>query len=440
MSFHPFLPALAGLCGLLIGRLLFERWFNHFSLYSLIWGAGLALFEWRLIDYTPIAAEVWMLIGYAWAAFGVGAAILILAKAAIGERPSVEVVAYSTRTTLVEKRLLTAFILLLSLIAIVTVIQHWMVLINRFGSILGVLINGSRIYHLTVAGKITGKLPYFDSLALTGICLAGVYCARYGKITILALPPFAATILSDIGQGGRAKILIGGILFFTAYLLTRLSPAPSRAMHKAKKLIAFIVVFASLLSAMEFIRSYRGAFESFYGASKELSRFEGKIFFTPSIYIYLSSHPGVLSAYWKAGGEPTPFPGSYTFAPLFRVLAKFGLTENVPFFQKFYNIPFATNTATYLRELHSDFGITGILVAPFLLGLVTTHLWLKVRQRYSLVTISLLTHVYVIIAFTYLFQVTRLGQLAVSLIAALFIGGIVDHIRDQVAAERKPAA
>jgi oligosaccharide repeat unit polymerase len=318
---------------------------------------------------------------------------------------------------------------ILSIVAMLAVVQHWSVLIKKFGSIAGVLVSGNLIYRLTVAGKLPGQIPYFDCFGLAAACLAGIYSARAGKIKLLTLLPLAIIILADIGQGGRAKIVIAGILFLSAYFLARLTPARVKtfqAISNGRQLLTLGLVLVILFAAAEFVRSYRGAFEGFYGTSKELSKFERSVFITPSMYLYLSSHPGVFSAYWKAGGEH-PFPGSYTFAPLFRILSRFGIADYIPHFQKHYNIPITTNTGTYLRELHADFGIAGILVIPYLLGFFCTILWLKIRRQPRLVSIALLTHIYVIVAFSYFYQVTRLGQWAVSLIASLIVSYFIDR-------------
>jgi len=430
MNIPPLIPAGLGLTGACAGRFFFGRWFNHLTLYSMIWGTGLALFELRLMDYFPLPGEVWLIIAYSWIAFVVGSITLVLAKAAAGSAEPLQA-ANDANYVFQEQKILLISILVLSSVAMGGVIQHWLILINRFGGIVGVLLNGARIYHLTVGGEIAGRIAYIDSFGLTAICLAGMYCAKIGRVRVfLVLFPLLTLILSDMAQGGRAKTILAGILFFSAYSFTRLTPARPKVvnfMSRLRQVLAGALVLAVMLTAIEFIRSYRGAMETFYGTSKELSKLEHNAFITPSIYLYLSSDVGVFSAYWKAGGEQA-FPGSNTFAPLFRVLSRFELIDYVPYFTKFYNIPMSTNTGTYLREIHADFGISGILVVPYLLGFLCTMVWFAVKRRARLTTVALLAHLYVVVAFSFFYQVTRLGQWAVSLIAALLVCSLVDHL------------
>lgn len=429
MHLSPLLLAALGLAGVFAGRLVFGRWFNHLALYSFIWGAGLALFEMRLIDYRPLTVEIWMIVGYAWLAFCVGSITLVLARIAAGALPDSTAPIKPVRELALENRLLMFSIMVLSTVALAAVLQHWSVLINRFGGISGVLLNGNRIYHMRNANQIPGLIPYVDAFSLTAAFLAGIYGARTGRIGLLALFPLMVVVLEDIGLVGRAKMLNAGILFSSAYFLAKIGHATKKTrqfIKKGRRLLMLTLLVAVFFAATEFVRTSRGAFESFYGTSRELSNFERNAVITPSLYMYLSVHIGVFNAYWKADKEHS-FPGSNTFAPLFRILARFDIADDVPYFQKFYNIPLSANTGTYLRELHADFGIIGILIVPYLLGFFCTFLWLRIKHRARLTSIALLTHLYVIVAFSFLYQVTRLGYWAVSLIAALFVSSLIDY-------------
>ncbi len=428
MNIHPLIPACCGLAGVFVGRFLFGRWFNHLTIYSLIWGAGLAFFELKLIDYQALDTEVWMMIGYAWLAFGAGAVTLVIARAAIDASRGSTVTILPIRNATSEKRVFTFTIVALSAIALISTLQRWLVLLNMFGSITGVLINGYTIYRMRIDGDTPGTIPYLNSFALAAIFLSGLYSARSGKIKLIALLPLLIIIIDDVAMAGRAKMLMGVVLFISAYFLSKLKPVQATAVRTTSKwkwVLTFGLMVALLLVAAEFVRSYRGAYERFYGASKELSKLERNTFITPSIYLYLSSHVGVFNAYWKAGGEHY-FPASNTFAPVFRILSKIGLGDPVPHFTKFYNTPVSSNTGTYLRELHADFGIAGILIAPYALGWACTVLWFKVRGRSGMASIAVLAHFYVIVVFSFLYQITRVGEwfvsFAISFLASAFIG------------------
>ena len=433
MHVHPLWLAGLGAIGVIAGRLLFNRWFNHLSLYSLVWGVGLAFFELQLLNYNPIIAEVWLLILYAWIAFAAGSAIPLLARAAVGASEAPAPSLLPAPSTQQEQRWLLFSIVILSGIALFAVLKHWLVLMEKFGSFSSVLLSGYQVYRSRIENQVPGVIPYLDSFALAALFFAGLYCGRLGRLKLWVLLPMLIVVAEDVAQAGRGKMLVAVILFFSAYFLARLAfeqkkPAFGTGGAKLKRILTLGLFIAVFFVAAEFIRAYRGSNENFYGISKRLSKFSDYPFLTPSVYLYLSSHPGVFNAYWKAGGEEAPFPGSYTFAPIFRILAKAGLADDVPVFQKFYNIPIYVNTGTYLRELHADFGLAGILIAPFVFGWLCTLLWLRVRRRFGLIAFTWLAHLYLIVILAFLFLGTRLGHWAVSLVVSLAVSGFINFL------------
>ncbi len=426
MHLHPLLLFSFGLIGATGGRILFGRWFNHVSLYSLIWGTGLMLFELGWIKYYPMTADAWLMIGYAWVAFSFGSAIVILARRSVADssNPRPSMAAY--QTAILERRYLKIVVAILCCVAFLGVLQHWMVLLDRFGSIVGILLNGGTIYSLRTSGQLTGMVPYVDSLALTGACLAGIYCARAGGIKPLGILPLLIIMLDEVAIAARAKLLVAGLLFLSAYFLAKVAPASSfrsRHLSRIRRLLPMIVVLAVLVLGAEFVRGIRETSFRYYGLT---SKFEKYPFVSPSLYLYFTCHPGAFNAYLKAEKED-PFPGTYTFAPLFRVFARLGIADAAPLYQEFYNTPIPANTGTYLRDIHAEFGIVGVLVMPYVLGLICTMLWIRIREGRRLILVVWLSHLYVVVAFTYIAQGTQLGFWLLSLLASLFIAYAVER-------------
>jgi oligosaccharide repeat unit polymerase len=364
---------------------------------------------------------------------------LIIARKAIGNRETALAPKLGGNGEARERRILVGVILTLSAVSLAAVLQHWHVLLNKFGSVAQILLNGSLVYSLRVSEELPGMVPYLASFALAAVYVAGIYSARAGKLKLLALLPLTIVVLEDVALMGRANMVNGGILFLSAYSLGRFPAGQRRASQPTGRFMRFMtagLVLAFFLLAAEFVRSSRSAVEKFYGASTQLSKLERSAFVTPSIYLYLSSHPGTFNAYWKTGGEHL-FPGSNTFAPVFRVLSRFGLADRAPDYTKFYRIPIPSNTGTYLRELHADFGIAGILAAPFVLAFICTLLWLKTKHQRRLVNIAWLAHLYVVVCFSYVTQITRAGGWVISLITCLLISAFVDRqSRANIATEK----
>jgi len=177
---------------------------------------------------------------------------------------------------------------------------------------------------------------------------------------------------------------------------------------KTNALVATIILLALLITASSFVRVSRSARENYVGASKELRQQKDNFLFSPSVYLYISSDVGVLSKYLELEKEETNF-GQNTFRLVYDVLSKLKLSEEPDFFQKGYFIPMWTNTGTYIREIHADFGIIGVLFFPYLLGLVITWLWFRFFEHKNIYTLLVLVYLFLIVGFSFLMMITRLN-------------------------------
>ena len=168
-------------------------------------------------------------------------------------------------------------------------------------------------------------------------------------------------------------------------------------------LIIFIFASASL------VRVSRGAYEDYIGTSRQLKLLNGNFVLSPSMYLYLSSDVGVLSKYLELDEEHTSY-GKNTFFTFYDLIARWEREKEPAFFQKGYYVPMWTNTGTYIRELDADYGITGVLLGPYLLGLICTWLWFKLLKEKKLIVLAVLVYLYIIIGFSFEMIVTRLNQ------------------------------
>jgi oligosaccharide repeat unit polymerase len=192
-----------------------------------------------------------------------------------------------------------------------------------------------------------------------------------------------------------------------------------------RNIVIIIVVLIILVIVADYVRIARFmeiGLKRYY-SSNSFNQLANIPYFTPSIYIYFSGNPVVFSEYLKAGGEQV-FPGWYSLAPIYHFLGKFGLFKYVTFYQKFYFTPIPLNTGTYLRELHADYGIWGILGFPFLLGALSAYLSLKNTKR--LWEFVLLVYIFVIIIFSVFYNAMQLGGWLITLIVAVFISNFID--------------
>lgn len=419
-----------GSASVIAGRWIFGRWFNPLSLYTTIWTGSLSLFELRLLRYYDLEPETWVIIADAWLSFALGCITLVAASYAIGKNGRRDVPSVLQADGIdKECRTIESALWLLNVISFLVVLQHWYIVLEKFGSIQNVIVFGNILYSYRVSEGLPGTIPYLDALALTGSLLAGVYTALTKKFRVVAMLPPAITVLSEIASMGRAKILIAALLFFTGYFHGKRRFHTSNAIVERSRIRRALPILAAtllLVVGAEFVRSNRGAVESLPAATQTLKNIRGFAFITPSIYLYLTVHHGVFNQYLKRDEEHTPW-GSNTFAPLYRLISKFGFDTFVPDYMRFYATPVGSNTGSYLKELHADFGLPGIFIFPYLLGLLSALFWYKFEERRRYVDLAVLAHLLLIVMMSFFINVTRAGHWVASLIATILVCYVIDR-------------
>jgi oligosaccharide repeat unit polymerase len=419
-----FLLLLAYLFSVFVGKSMFGKWFNHVFLYSTVWGGTLILFELKLINYYPLESETWIIILTTWILFLLGSITIGVARNSL--KSDSLILNDKVEPIVKENELLQlrTILIWLNIITLFAGIYDLYLVSKIFGSLTNAFLFGNLLYSYQVSEGLPGSIPFFSSLSFTAAMLAGSYTAQKGKITFISIFPLMIITLIGLVKMGRVDILMGTILFISGYFLT--SKRKEQHLKKStlvmrKFTIIFIVIIIAVAGA-EFIRNTRKVHEGFKGTTKTLS---SSNIISPSVYLYLSSHHGTFNQYLKHGGENTPF-GANTFLPIYRWLGKLGLEIHIKSFQYFYKTPVRTNTGTYLRELHADFGMIGLLLGPYILGLLASMYWYRIKKYGRFVDISIAAFLYVIIGMSFFVMATRQGQLIVYLVTAIIIGHFID--------------
>lgn len=413
------LIAVISLSGIVVGKLIFKKWINHLTLYCVIMGGGTFFYELKLLPYYDLIPLAWFFLISSSLAFLLGILTVINAKSLF---PKDQI--FSKKENLLlpifidNGEALKYSVLLFSIIGMLVAIQRWVVLIQMFGSIPAVLLNAAVIYRLNVNGEIKDFIPILPSFVYVAVFLSGIYTAYKGRFSFLTFLPFIGIVLKELTYFGRGEILLSLMEFLFSFFLFRhlLSADASERFTFSKKnaFFATTILVVFLITSASFIRTTRGAYENYIGASKGLKQLKGNFFISPSIYLYLSSDVGVLSKYLDSNGENTKFAeNSFFIVHVF--LSRLGLIERPLDFQKGYHIPMWTNTGTYIRELHADFGILGVFLVPYLIGTLITWMWFKFYEEKSLIVFAFLVYFYLIIGFSFLVMVTRLNQWFMSL-------------------------
>ena len=420
--------------GMFLGKIIFKKWFNHLTIYCIIFGGAVFLYELKWLPYVDILPFAWFVMVASFLSFLFGILTIISARSIYNESPTfTKKSVISLKIFSDDGKTLKYFIIFFSLISLYSAIEFWVVLINRFGSIPAVLLNAKVIYRLNVTGELTGTTPYIYLFATVPVFFVGIYTAYKGRFTLLTFIPLISIIIKETGGGGRAGMLIALIEFAFSFFLFRhllnYDLANRFKFPKINTLIAPLILITLFIVGSSLVRITRSSetSENISGASKELRQTKGNIILSPSIYLYASSDVGVLSKYLSSKGDETGF-GQNTFMPFYLFLAKYDFIKRPSEYQKGYYIPMWTNTGTYLRELHADFGIAGTFFGPFLIGLFITWLWFKFYEQKSLVVFAFLVYLNIIIGLSFFIMATRVTYWYISLVMILICIPIIEKL------------
>lgn len=419
-----------GIPSLFLGKYIFRKWFNPLTLYAAIWTGMTFLYELKLLNFDQLATQTYLIILAGFTFFLLGILTIYTARYASGKSNNV----FEFDNVFIplfqdDGKLVKLIILITSVIGFFSAIQHWYVLINEYGSIISAILQAGKIYRQSIEGETKGVIPYIFIFSYVGVFFSGLYTAFKNKITLIALLPLLAVILKQIAFVSRAGMLFGfwefTISFFLFRHLLNKDKKYQRQINKTKIVFSVLLVFVLVYGSASLVKVLRNPVEDFKAASRTISKFEGGAFISPSIYLYVCSHIGVLNQYLINDDEKSSF-GRNTFLPIYNLLAKFDIVENQGNYQQGYFIPMWSNTGTYLREIHSDFGYLGLFIVPFILGLISTWLWYKMYETQELIYLLLATFIYLIIAFSFLVMITRVSFWLLSFLLLLIILPLIE--------------
>jgi len=410
---------------LLFSKMLFGRIFNQLAIYVTVWSWMLVFYLLKLLPYPPLTSYTWVIIALAFFSFSLGTITVFIARK-VFNRPNKFLLGNNSPILFKDNgKLIKKLIIIFGLIGLFSALQNWYVLINKYGSIAKVFLSANEIYRFRQDNAIPGVIPYIQAFANMGIILGGLYSAYKKKITLLLIIPFVAAILKSLAMFGRIGMLIAFVELLVSYFLGKYAfpEVKLSASAKLKKTLSVILLSILLVGSASSIRAFRGTYEKFKGTNVKLNTMKDNIFFSPSIYLYMSSHIGVLNAFLKNQTEETMI-GENTFAPFYNLFSKFEITKRVSYNQKGYYIPMWTNSGTILRDFYADYGIVGVLFIPYLLGMLGVYWWNKFYSTGKAIYFVLIVHIYTIIVLSFLSSVTRGADWFVSL-GVLLIAVIV---------------
>lgn len=387
-----------------MSKALFGSYFAPLGIYGLVWLGALLLYSIPVFNYRPLNFLTIMVIGLSFGSFTIGALTVALGTKINLHRQKGSGV---KRITPVSSRVLLRYaIIALSIAGFTGIINLFTRVISVYG-ILGLISEASRIrVQLAVFGRevALGKAAIYSlGLTFAAGALSGFYLGYYKKSFLFAYLPVISIIIFAFVYWGRAEVLVFFLLFSICYVIglrsdikkvksnTNISNIkPFIAWRVRIFLVLFIAVFVLIAEVLN-----KGAIEQQFARVHLPS-------VLLNVYAYIATPIPALDV---ALSRPIDhyLLGQATFYPIARALYRIGLLSdvaNTSYVLDIVRTPVPSNTFTYLRPLFEDFGLLGVILIPFLLGVASSYLFILVRTVPSLFSAVLMAYIYVVLIFS----------------------------------------
>jgi oligosaccharide repeat unit polymerase len=401
------------------------------AIYLSVWLVMIAAYCLRLVDYTEVSESTWLLIVGSMASFAIGSLVSVgLRRRAIPSEPG----EWLTR---IDRRRLALAIFTLSFLGAIGVGLYLAAVEERVG-LEALLSRPGSIRAEQGRAEFQSEFgfgKFLNYLNFTLVPLAILYFwhhARARRAIALACIPALVAVLVSVDRTQPYFVAM-----WSGFLLLLLKGDRVFGFRPAVGLAAgMVLLLAVFMSVSGFVGKITENNPVLLSRSNVPMKLEP--FLTP--YLYLTGPLPALDRYMEVN-EPARYLGGFAIVPMTKAAAALGLVEDVPAeVGPFYAIPMFFNVYTHLNVWHSDFGAPGVLVAPGIIGALTTWLYLSTRESPSFLKLYTLAVLNYCLAYT--FFANRLGStfiwevLAVGAIVALFIRrprrlGAAEHALDR---------
>jgi len=369
------------LCSVIAGFLIFSSrrpygsLFNPLSIFVAIWALLLATYSLRLLPYYDLLPSTWVLLISSTAMFVFGsaaAAVLFLRRHSLSSHPA------PGQLNLTALRRLAVFLAVVGL----SIFLAFLVELQAKYTLTQVLMEPWRLRRAIGQREVSWFLRYFY-FTMPAAVLALVYQNAAKKRSTLMQLIIAVSLICGIATTGRTAVI-----WLLAWLACLYLYFPRPRVTFTRKTKMLLVLATSLVVAFAFFTAaglWMGKTYKNSGLAKSTT-LDGLLSVTVIPYYYFTAS---IPAFQNLTLEPDKrLLGQYTFMPILKAVAPVLGLERPTEVAPFTATPFPSNTYTYLLPYYMDFGVAGVLVCPFLLGFISSYLYL--RMKYVRVTLGLL--------------------------------------------------
>jgi oligosaccharide repeat unit polymerase len=414
-----------GLCALYLSLgvgnslILYRRIFSPIGVFGLVFGTTFLLLAFPVIRYTPLSNTTALALVAVMLLFTAGTVSVAVPLRPEGCKSA------PVSSKYVNMSRLRSLLIVTNAVGTLGVALQWYYVMHAFGGAAALFrqIALVYVYRTTGALEMAPLAGYLASIAHAASYLGGCYIGFRGKSKLLPLWSLSIVVLTSLVMMGRASLLWGGLLFLNGILLSRIvarEGSDSGSPTNFKMVLRLTVLAVALFGLMLGIRQIRGGGDNFRSTASSFRDYsnlsysnDGSFFWNAllSNYVYVTgSLPALTRALEQGTGLPQNW-GTNTFGCIFRALG-----VSVPRYLEFTYIPFPFNVYTALADWYWDFGWAGVLVIPFVAGLISSFLFEKaLTKRITMRSLATLAYLLLWLEFSTFISLSYQGFFWISL-------------------------
>jgi oligosaccharide repeat unit polymerase len=289
---------------------------------------------------------------------------------------------------------------------------------SRFGGVRGFILDSQVARIMVMRGEIGA--PLLLSLLRTFNYACTPLCAYYLMATqrwraVWVYFPLVSVWIESVASLGRTLFLWNTLLFISSLLILYAARRGGarhllQLLRQRIRLILVVVALAGLLwYGANLIRQIRGRFDDFQSTVSGIAPYTdlpvGNSYLLNSLVTNYTLATGGLHAFNEVVEQFDNrfYWGAATFESFIdlgsRIVGTDLVSQRLDRY-RFVNIPFSFNVHTFLREPFEDGGLVGVILFSYLLGMISTLVYIRWHRTKSLPSYAVLAFVLLLLEYS----------------------------------------
>ena len=426
---------LLALISLFVSQKLFGTIFSPIGIFGFIWNIYLLFFEVRLVNYYPLEFTTYVALIGSYFAFTAGVIISVIFvkdQAHLKEFNRVSFQSKSIKSFDFHKaKNVLVFINIVAFIGLILIIFKLQKIV-LLSNIYDMNLVRNSMHGLSSSERVmSGFLGYLTSLLPLNAVFCGIFVTYIPKVRFQIFLCFIIGLLISLISGNRAMLIMITFLFISSYIITK---TLTKGIKFKRILLPILPSILILCFVFVFIGKIRFAPENVF--LKMFARYDIPWAILHP-YSYITAGVGAFNILLESLPNFS-IPFLHSLAPIIRLLAKIEPElfrydyETIVYYtvnNVFVPTPLRTNVYTYLGAIFSDFGWAGMFIAPFLIGIISGLVFIRLLRKPTITVIGLYSFFCLHSIYSTVHVITHANTILVSLFFLIILSKYISQGR-----------